>query len=82
MRWATTIGNDDGDSEGYSSGEEEAETKQTFEQQTALAKVIIPDEFPDVPLLPVPRSPIFPRFVKMFEVTPQAWRDNACMVIS
>ena len=71
MRWATTSAGDDGDNEGYSSGEEEAETKQTLEQQTALAKVIIPDEFPDVPLLAVPRSPIFPRFVKMLEVNTQ-----------
>lgn len=54
---------DGGDNEGYSSGEEE-DTK-----QTALAKVIIPDEFPDVPLLTVPRSPVFPRFVKMLEVS-------------
>lgn len=60
MRWASS--DDDGDGEGYSSGEED-------KKQTALAKVIIPDEFPDVPLITVPRSPVFPRFVKMLEVT-------------
>ena len=34
----------------------------------ALAQVIVPDVFPEVPLLPVHRNPVFPRFVKMMEV--------------
>lgn len=60
-RASSSSSDNDSDNEGYSSGEEHT-------KQTALAKVIIPDEFPDVPLLTVPRSPIFPRFVKMLEV--------------
>lgn len=34
----------------------------------ALAQVVVPDVFPEVPLLPVHRNPVFPRFVKMMEV--------------
>ena len=37
--------------------------------QGALAQVVVPDVFPEVPLLPVHRNPVFPRFVKMLEVT-------------
>ena len=36
--------------------------------QGALAQVMVPDVFPEVPLLPVHRNPVFPRFVKMMEV--------------
>ena len=36
--------------------------------QGALAQVVVPDVFPEVPLLPVHRNPVFPRFVKMLEV--------------
>ena len=34
----------------------------------ALAQVVVPDVFPEVPLLPVHRNPVFPRFIKMMEV--------------
>lgn len=34
----------------------------------ALAQVHVPDVFPEVPLLPIHRNPVFPRFVKMMEV--------------
>ena len=37
-------------------------------KQYALAPVSIPDRFPEVPVLPISRHPIFPRFVKMLEV--------------
>lgn len=36
--------------------------------QGALAQVLVPDVFPEVPILPVHRNPVFPRFVKMMEV--------------
>lgn len=34
----------------------------------ALAPVTVPETFPEVPLLPISRNPLFPRFVKMLEV--------------
>ena len=37
-------------------------------QTFALAPVAIPDMFPEVPILPISRNPIFPKFVKMLEV--------------
>jgi len=37
--------------------------------QGALAQVLVPDVFPEVPILPVHRNPVFPRFVKMMEIT-------------
>ena len=37
-------------------------------KQYAIAPVTIPDRFPEVPVLPITRNPIFPRFVKMLEV--------------
>ena len=37
-------------------------------KQYALAPMSIPDRFPEVPVLPISRHPIFPRFVKMLEV--------------
>ena len=36
--------------------------------QGALAQVMVPDVFPEVPIIPVHRNPVFPRFVKMIEV--------------
>lgn len=37
-------------------------------QQHAIAPVSIPDIFPEVPVLPVSRNPLFPKFVKLLEV--------------
>lgn len=37
----------------------------------ALAPVMVPEVFPNVPLLCVHRNPVFPRFVKMLEVRPK-----------
>lgn len=34
----------------------------------AIAPVNIPEVFPEVPVLPISRNPLFPRFVKMLEV--------------
>ena len=42
------------------------------QQQQAIAPVSIPDIFPEVPLLPVSRHPVFPKFVKMIEV--RGWK--------
>lgn len=37
--------------------------------QHAIASVAIPDSLPEVPVLAVTRNPIFPKFVKMLEVS-------------
>ncbi len=34
----------------------------------ALAPIQIPDNFPKVPLVAIPRNPLFPNFIKMLEV--------------
>lgn len=36
--------------------------------QGVLTQIAVPDVFPEVPLIPVHRNPVFPRFVKMLEV--------------
>ena len=36
----------------------------------AIAPVTIPDDFPEVPILAISRNPIFARFVKILEVSP------------
>lgn len=41
----------------------------SLHQQYALAPVAIPDIFPEVPVLPISRNPIFPKFVKLLEVS-------------
>ncbi|KAM4052265.1 lon protease homolog, mitochondrial isoform 2-T2 [Anomaloglossus baeobatrachus] len=35
---------------------------------TALTPLLVPDVFPNVPVIPVSRNPVFPRFVKILEV--------------
>lgn len=35
----------------------------------ALAQIGVPDNFPEVPILPVLRNPIFPKFVKLIEIS-------------
>ncbi|XP_076800484.1 lon protease homolog, mitochondrial-like [Clavelina lepadiformis] len=34
----------------------------------ALSAMTIPDDFPNVPIIPVNRNPVFPKFIKMIEV--------------
>ncbi|CAB4003333.1 lon protease homolog, mitochondrial-like, partial [Paramuricea clavata] len=41
----------------------------------ALAPVMVPEVFPRVPLLCVHRNPVFPRFVKMLEITDKGIMD-------
>ena len=43
-------------------------TDQQHISNTALAQIGVPDNFPEVPILPVLRNPIFPKFVKLIEV--------------
>ena len=42
----------------------------------ALAPISIPNELPEVPLLTVSRNPLFPRFVKMLEVSSKYIHKN------
>ena len=73
----STSSSDGGGEEGEE-GEESEESGELEEEGTdgqrgmhqtyALAPVSIPDVFPEVPVLPISRNPIFPKFVKMLEV--------------
>lgn len=73
---------DEGSSEGgeeeegsESEGEDKSEDGEDLGLETLpasrhhdIAPVNIPDNFPEVPILPITRNPLFPRFVKMLEV--------------
>lgn len=37
-------------------------------QMTALTPMMVPEVFPNVPLIAVSRNPVFPRFIKIIEV--------------
>ena len=52
------------------------------QQQQAIAPVSIPDIFPEVPVLPVSRHPVFPKFVKMIEVGGHKWACRTIIKIS
>ena len=56
------------ESDGQSDGDESLGPLAPIVKQYAVAPVSIPDRFPEVPVLPISRNPIFPRFVKMVEV--------------
>ena len=70
-------GGEEGGSEGGGErGEEEEAGEEDGEglgldmlRHHAIAPINIPDHFPEVPVLPVTRNPVFPRFVKMLEVS-------------
>ena len=72
-RYSTTssTSGDGGDGESGEEGGEEGEEEEVVggvHQQYALAPISVPDTFPEVPVLPISRNPIFPKFVKMLEV--------------
>jgi len=50
-------------------------TDQQHISNTALAQIGVPDNFPEVPILPVLRNPIFPKFVKLIEVSDKSLID-------
>ncbi|KAJ4943303.1 hypothetical protein JOQ06_005806 [Pogonophryne albipinna] len=61
---------DGGDSTG-SGGEEsggEGGVPYNGPQMTALTPMMVPEVFPNVPLIAVSRNPVFPRFIKIIEV--------------
>ncbi|KAM4549190.1 lon protease homolog, mitochondrial [Odontesthes bonariensis] len=67
-------GEDGGDS--ASSGGEESGgdggAPYTGPQMTALTPMMVPEVFPNVPLIAVSRNPVFPRFIKIIEVKNKA----------
>ncbi len=78
----STTGEEEGEEQGeHSNGEGEGRDPNLEEElgdlemlpvarHHAIAPVNIPDNFPEVPILPISRNPLFPRFVKMLEVSP------------
>lgn len=63
-------GEDGGDNAG-SGGEEsggDGGVPYNGPQMTALTPMIVPEVFPNVPLIAVSRNPVFPRFIKIIEV--------------
>ncbi|KAI1891800.1 hypothetical protein AGOR_G00147480 [Albula goreensis] len=60
------------DGEGSSGGDEAGDGSDgvayTPPQMTALTPMLVPEVFPNVPLIAVTRNPVFPRFIKIIEV--------------
>lgn len=78
-------GEDGGDSAG-SGGEEsggDGGAPYSEPQMTALTPMMVPEVFPNVPLIAVSRNPVFPRFIKIIEVRRNAVsmgaRDDAIL---
>ncbi|XP_022625790.1 lon protease homolog, mitochondrial isoform X1 [Seriola dumerili] len=67
-------GEDGGDSAG-SGGEEsggDGGVPYSGAQMTALTPMMVPEVFPNVPMIAVSRNPVFPRFIKIIEVKNKA----------
>uniref|UniRef100_A0A671UXA5 endopeptidase La n=1 Tax=Sparus aurata TaxID=8175 RepID=A0A671UXA5_SPAAU len=67
-------GEDGGESQG-SGGEEsggDGGVPYSGAQMTALTPMMVPEVFPNVPLIAVSRNPVFPRFIKIIEVKNKA----------
>ncbi|XP_033858163.3 lon protease homolog, mitochondrial [Acipenser ruthenus] len=62
-------GDDGAESGGSSGGEEGGDGGEGAAQSmTALTTMLVPEVFPNVPLIAVTRNPVFPRFIKIIEV--------------
>lgn len=62
---------EDGGESGGSGGEEpggDGGVPYNGPQMTALTPMLVPEVFPNVPLIAVSRNPVFPRFIKIIEV--------------
>ncbi|KAJ8374684.1 hypothetical protein SKAU_G00052640 [Synaphobranchus kaupii] len=64
---------EDGEGSSGSGGDEAGDggdggTAYTPPQMTALTPMLVPEVFPNVPLIAVSRNPVFPRFIKIIEV--------------
>lgn len=60
-----------GGEDGGGSGGGGADSGGTGPVITALTPLLVPEHFPNVPLIAVTRNPVFPRFIKIIEVS---WR--------
>lgn len=54
---------------GEESGGGDDEIPYSGAQMTALTPMMVPEVFPNVPLIAVSRNPVFPRFIKIIEVS-------------
>jgi len=62
-------GQDGGDSAGSGGEESGGDGGVPYgPQMTALTPIMVPEVFPNVPLIAVSRNPVFPRFIKIIEV--------------
>ncbi|XP_051549346.1 lon protease homolog, mitochondrial-like [Myxocyprinus asiaticus] len=63
-------GEDGAENSSGSAGDESGgdEVPYTPPQMTALTPMLVPEVFPNVPLIAVNRNPVFPRFIKIIEV--------------
>uniref|UniRef100_A0A8D3DWL1 Lon protease homolog, mitochondrial n=1 Tax=Scophthalmus maximus TaxID=52904 RepID=A0A8D3DWL1_SCOMX len=67
-------GEDGGDSAGSGAEESGGDGGVPYNgpQMTALTPMMVPEVFPNVPLIAVSRNPVFPRFIKIIEVKNKA----------
>ncbi|KAM8889006.1 lon protease homolog, mitochondrial isoform 1-T1 [Synchiropus picturatus] len=66
-------GEDSGDSAGSGGEESGGDGGASYgPQMTALTPMMVPEVFPNVPLIAVSRNPVFPRFIKIIEVKNKA----------
>ncbi|TRY60367.1 hypothetical protein DNTS_025780 [Danionella cerebrum] len=61
-------GEDGAESSSSGDGDGADEGPYATPQMTALTPMIVPEVFPNVPLIAVNRNPVFPRFIKIIEV--------------
>uniref|UniRef100_A0A6Q2Y8A1 Lon protease homolog, mitochondrial n=1 Tax=Esox lucius TaxID=8010 RepID=A0A6Q2Y8A1_ESOLU len=78
---------EDGSESSGSGGDEsggDGVTPYTSPQMTALTPMLVPEVFPNVPLIAVSRNPVFPRFIKIIEVCYQGHLDDLppCLCLS
>ncbi|KAM4575310.1 lon protease homolog, mitochondrial [Fundulus diaphanus] len=71
---------EDGGDNAASGGDEpggggDGEAPYSEAQMTALTPMMVPEVFPNVPLIAVSRNPVFPRFIKIIEVKNKALMD-------
>ncbi|XP_014834421.1 PREDICTED: lon protease homolog, mitochondrial-like [Poecilia mexicana] len=71
--WASGAGfsGEDGGENAASGGDESGgngDAPYSGPQMTALTPMMVPEVFPNVPLIAVSRNPVFPRFIKIIEV--------------
>lgn len=61
--------NNNDDSEGSKGGYVEVKDKKKEYDSTLPATLVVPEVWPHVPLIAINRNPVFPRFIKLIEIT-------------